>query len=111
MGGFFLNQDHEYFTDIEAVFARRRGKRFTLNPQDWALAESWQDRGVPGHVVVRSIEAEFDARREPRALSFCREQVEIQFTEWQHSHVGGSEFVAVNELCICGKEVCFQIHR
>ena len=51
---------YNYFTEIEDTFIRRRGKNLFLSPLDWALIEVWQDRGIPLHIVIRSIESVFD---------------------------------------------------
>ena len=42
-----------YFSEIEDTFVRRRGKHLMLSPMDWALIESWKERGVPLHVALR----------------------------------------------------------
>lgn len=67
-----------------------------LSPLDWALIEAWQDRGIPMHIVIRSIESVFDVfdqqppgTRTIKSLFYCREEVESQFLEWQRSQVGG----------------------
>ena len=36
-----------YFSEIEELFIRRRGRNLLLSPLDWALIESWQEREVP----------------------------------------------------------------
>ncbi|MEO8650624.1 MAG: hypothetical protein ABI539_15785, partial [Acidobacteriota bacterium] len=65
-----------------------------LNPIDWALIETWQERAVPLHVVIRAIESVFDARdkkpaaRAIKGLMYCREEVEAQFAEWLESQAG-----------------------
>lgn len=92
---------YNYYTEIEDTFVRRRGKHLLLSPIDWAMIESWQERGVPLHVVLRGIEAvfdNFDKNPRPRtikSLLFCREEIEAQFQEWAASRVGaGSESAA-----------------
>ncbi|MGI8555232.1 MAG: hypothetical protein ACR2LT_02605 [Pyrinomonadaceae bacterium] len=84
-----------YFSEIEETFNRRRGKFLFLSPLDWALIESWQERGVPLHVVLRGIEKVFDnydskpkRRRTIKGLSFCREEIEAQYEEWLERQVG-----------------------
>src|SRR4051812_29211234 len=49
-----------YFTEIEDTFIRRRNKHLFLSPLDWALIEGWQERGIPLHIVIRSVESVFD---------------------------------------------------
>jgi hypothetical protein len=64
---------------------------------DWALIEGWKERGVPLHVVVRSIEHAFDSheskkqKRTVKTLLYCQEEVEAQYAEWLESRVGGHE--------------------
>src|SRR4051812_4852580 len=68
-----------------------------LSPMDWALIESWKERGVPLHVALRGIEHAFnsyDARKQKRTvktLLYCQEEVEAQYAEWLESRVGGHE--------------------
>lgn len=88
-----------YFSEIEETFVRRRGKHLFLSPLDWALMETWQERGIPLHIVIRGIESVFDVfdRQPPgtrtiKSLLYCREEIESQFTEWSRSMAGkGSE--------------------
>ncbi|MEP6848379.1 MAG: hypothetical protein ABI999_05955 [Acidobacteriota bacterium] len=89
---------YNYFTEIEDTFVRRRAKNLLLSPLDWAMIEGWQDRGIPLHIVLRSIESVFDAfdkkPAQPRAIKslfYCREEVEAQFLEWANSQTGKSE--------------------
>jgi hypothetical protein len=86
-----------YFSEIEDTFIRRRGKHLMLSPIDWALIEGWKERGVPLHVVVRSIEHAFDSheskkqKRTVKTLLYCQEEVEAQYAEWLQSRVGSNE--------------------
>ena len=87
-----------YFTEIEETFVRRRGKHLFLSPLDWALIEVWQDRGIPLHIVIRSIESVFDVfdklpagTRTIKSLFYCREEIEVQYNEWLSSQIGKSE--------------------
>jgi paraquat-inducible protein B len=84
-----------YFSEIEDSFIRRRGKGLLLSPFDWALMEVWQERGIPLHIVLRGIEIVFDnhdrsnkKKRSVKGLAFCREEIEVQFSEWQESQIG-----------------------
>ncbi|MGE3467827.1 MAG: hypothetical protein AB7J13_12965 [Pyrinomonadaceae bacterium] len=84
-----------YFTEIEDTFVRRRGKHLFLSPLDWALMEVWQDRGIPLHIVIRSIESVFDVfdkqpagTRTIKSLFYCREEIEAQYKEWLTSQTG-----------------------
>jgi phage terminase Nu1 subunit (DNA packaging protein) len=90
-----------YFSEIEDTFVRRRGKHLMLSPLDWALIESWKERGVPLHVALRGIEHSFDSydakkqKRTVKTLLYCQEEVEAQYAEWLESRVGGHEAEAV----------------
>jgi hypothetical protein len=88
---------YNYFTEIEDTFVRRRGKNLLLSPLDWALIESWQERGIPLHVVLRGIETVFDAfdkqpnnTRTIKSLFYCREEIEAQYVEWAAGQAGSS---------------------
>ena len=92
----FLNY-YNYFTEIEETFIRRRGKNLLLSPLDWALIESWQEREVPLHIVLRGIERVFDLidkqpsrKRTVKSLLYCKEEIEAQFAEYLESKVGAS---------------------
>ncbi len=86
-----------YFTEIEEVFVRRRGRHLLLSPNDWVLMESWKQMGVPLHVVLRGIETAFDSydkrprKRSVKSLYYCQEEVEAQFAEWVESQTGASQ--------------------
>lgn len=86
-----------YFSEIEDTFVRRRGKHLMLSPMDWALIESWKERGVPLHVALRGIEHAFDSyeakkrKRSVKTLLYCQEEVEAQYAEWLESRVGSHE--------------------
>ena len=92
-----------YFSEIEDTFIRRRGKHLMLSPIDWALIESWKERGVPLHVAVRGIEHAFDSyeakkrKRSVKTLLYCQEEVEAQYAEWLESRVGSHAETASNE--------------
>ena len=86
-----------YYTEIEDTFIRRRGRHLFLSPLDWALIETWQERSIPLHIVIRSIESVFDVfdkqpagTRTIKSLFYCREEVESQYTEWARSQAGRS---------------------
>ena len=86
-----------YFSEIEDTFVRRRGKHLMLSPMDWALIESWKERGLPLHVVLRAIEHAFDShaakqhKRTVKTLLYCQEEVEAQYAEWLESRVGSHD--------------------
>lgn len=86
-----------YFSEIEDTFVRRRGKHLMLSPIDWALIESWKERGVPLHVALRGIEHAFDSyeskkhKRTVKTLLYCQEEIEAQYAEWLESRVGSHD--------------------
>ena len=84
-----------YFTEIEETFIRRRGRNLLLSPLDWALIETWQERGIPLHIVLRGIERVFDSvdkqpprKRSVKNLFYCKEEIEANYAEWLDSQVG-----------------------
>jgi hypothetical protein len=88
-----------YFTEIEDAFIRRRGKNLLLSPIDWAMMETWQERGIPLHIVLRGIQSvfdNFDKNPRPRtikSLLFCKEEIEAQFAEWSSAQIGKTDAV------------------
>ncbi|MCY7344646.1 MAG: hypothetical protein LH614_00340 [Pyrinomonadaceae bacterium] len=89
-----------YFSEIEELFIRRRGRNLLLSPLDWALIETWQEREIPLHIILRSIEKVFDGaeksaqKRTVKSLLYCKEEIEAQYAEWLERQVGktgGSE--------------------
>ncbi|MDQ1589576.1 MAG: hypothetical protein QOG71_203 [Pyrinomonadaceae bacterium] len=88
-----------YFTEIEDAFSRRRGKHLFVSPLDWSLMETWKDRGIPLHIVLRGIEQSFDSyeskprRRSVKSLFYCQEEVEAQYAEWLESRLGATDVV------------------
>jgi len=89
---------YNYFTEIEETFIRRRGKNLLLSPLDWALIETWQERKMPLHIVLRSIEKVFDTadkqparKRSVKSIAYCREEIEAQFSEWLESQIGKND--------------------
>jgi flagellin-specific chaperone FliS len=88
---------YNYFTEIEETFIRRRGKNLMLSPLDWALIESWQEREIPLHIVLRGIESVFDIsdkqpqrKRTIKSIAYCKEEIEAQFAEWLETQTGKS---------------------
>lgn len=84
-----------YFSEIEELFIRRRGRNLLLSPLDWALIESWQEREVPLHVILSGIESVFDSvdkqparRRTVKSLLYCKEEIEAGYAEWLERQVG-----------------------
>jgi hypothetical protein len=92
-----------YFTEIEDAFSRRRGKHLFVSPLDWSLMETWKDRGIPLHIVLRGIEQSFDSyeakprRRSVKSLFYCQEEVEAQYAEWLESQLGAAPGAAAEQ--------------
>ena len=94
-----------YFSEIEETFIRRRGRNLLLSPLDWALIESWQEREVPLHIVVRSIENVFDAHdkkpknsRPVKSLFYCKDEIESQYATWLTMQSGKSKVESSKEI-------------
>src|SRR5437660_4742157 len=91
-----------YFSESEGTFIRRRGKHLMLSPIDWALIESWKERGVPLHVALRAIEHAFDSheakkrKRSVKSLLYCQEEVEAQYAEWLETRVSSHQETAAD---------------
>lgn len=87
-----------YFSEIEELFVRRRGKNLLLSPLDWALIEAWKERGVPLAVVLRAIESVFEKaetqparKRSIKSLLYCRDAVEIEYENWLAGQTGAGD--------------------
>lgn len=88
---------YNYFTEIEDEFVKRRGSHIWISPLDWSLIETWQQRGVPLHVVLRGINSSFDAYdgrkrrgRKVNSLFYCQQEVEARFLEYCETRVGSN---------------------
>jgi len=69
-----------------------------LSPLDWTLIESWQKRGIPQHIVIRSVEKIFDdiakdPKRNPsvKSIAYCADEVERQYRDWLSSQAGAGQ--------------------
>ncbi|HET8798079.1 MAG TPA: hypothetical protein VFO89_10355, partial [Thermoanaerobaculia bacterium] len=82
----------EYFEEIEAHFARRRGTPFVLNAKDWALMKSWHEAGIPLPVVIEALDSVFDKReaqgKKVNSLSYCRHAVKELWDERKELQIG-----------------------
>jgi hypothetical protein len=86
-----------YFTEIEEEFVKRRGSHMLVSPLDWSLIETWKQRGIPLHIVLRGINSSFDGYdkrpnrgRKVNSLFFCQQEVEAVFQEYVESRVGSN---------------------
>jgi hypothetical protein len=87
-----------YFTEVENEFVKRRGSHMLVSPLDWSLIESWKQRGVPLHVVLRGINTSFDGYdkrahrgRKVNTLFFCQQEIEALYQEYLDSRIGSSD--------------------
>ena len=82
----------DYFTEIEAHFARRRGTTFIVNPKDWALMKKWQEDGIPLPVVIEALDSVFDKQeakgKKVNSLSYCRHAVKELWDERRELQIG-----------------------
>lgn len=83
----------EYFQEIEAHFARRRGTPFVVNAKDWALMKKWHEDGVPLPVVIEALDSVFDKQeakgRKVNSLSYCKHAVKELWDERRELAIGG----------------------
>ncbi len=86
---------YNYFSEIEETFIRRRGRNLLLSPLDWALIETWQERGIPLRIVLRSIENVFDGvdkqpaqKRTIKSLTYCSGEIEARYADWLGTQIG-----------------------
>lgn len=84
-----------YFTEIEDEFVKRRGSHLLISPLDWSLIETWKQRGIPLHIVLRGINSSFDAYdaraqrvRKINSLMYCQQEVEAMYLDYCEAHVG-----------------------
>ncbi|TDI30149.1 MAG: hypothetical protein E2P03_09190 [Acidobacteria bacterium] len=90
------NREATYFSAIEEQFSRMRGAPLVLSPADWHLVASWLERNIPLPVVSRAIREVLEnaaarGRRMPvLSLSYCRHEVEAEFSRYLEAMVGSS---------------------
>ena len=84
----------DYFDEIEAHFARRRGTPFIVSPKDWELMKKWAAEGIPLPVVIEAIDSVFEKqeasgrKRTINGLSYCRHAVTELWHDRRDLHVG-----------------------
>jgi hypothetical protein len=90
----------DYYQEIEAHFAMRRGTPFVVNPKDWALMQEWHAAGIPLPVVIEGIDSVFDKQeakgKKVNGLRYCRHAVKELWDERRELQIG-SETVAPEE--------------
>lgn len=87
----------DYFTEIEAHFARRRGTPFIVNAKDWALMQKWHEEGIPLPVVIEALDSVFDKQeakgRKVNSLGFCKHAVKELWDERRELAIGSEGVV------------------
>jgi len=82
----------DYFTEIEAHFALRRGTPFVLSAKDWALMQEWSAAGIPLPIVIEAIDSVFDKQevkgRKVNGLRYCRHAVKELWDERRELQIG-----------------------
>jgi hypothetical protein len=92
----------KYFAEIENALSKKCGKKVFLSPLDWGLIENWQKRGVPLHVILKSINSsdkELSRRKKLNSLRYFRNKIEEEFSLWLKQNVGKTN-TATNELTL-----------
>lgn len=84
-----------YYRTIAREFFKLRGAPFFLSALDQALIADWERQRVPLDAVLEGLGLAFQALRaragrRPRALSFCRVEVERSFRRHLERKVGGT---------------------
>jgi hypothetical protein len=87
----------DYFVEIEAHFAARRGTPFVLSAKDWALMRKWHEEAIPLPIVIEAIDSVFEKnetsgrRKVISSLSYCRHAVKELWDSRRDLYVGGSD--------------------
>ena len=82
----------DYFQEIEAHFAHRRGTPFILSAKDWTLMQQWAADGIPLPVVIEALDSVFEKReaagKKVNSLSYCKHAVKEMWEERKALAVG-----------------------
>lgn len=85
----------DYFLEIEAHFAQRRGTPFVLSAKDWMLMKTWSEAGIPLPVVIEAIDSVFDKQeakqKKVNGLTYCRHAVKELWDERRELLIGGQD--------------------
>ena len=91
--------EQDYYLEIEAHFAARRGTPFILSPKDWMLMKKWKGNDIPLPVIIEAIDQVFARNEESgrkkviSSLHYCRHAVKEIWEERRQLHVGQEDFV------------------
>ncbi|MDQ3281119.1 MAG: hypothetical protein M3Q69_06880 [Acidobacteriota bacterium] len=92
----------DYFLEIEAHFALRRGTPFVVNAKDWNLMREWESAGIPLAIVIEAIDAVFDrqdaAQKKVNGLSFCKHAVKELWQERRSMLIGAQDAAPEEEV-------------
>ena len=65
-----------YFTEIERHYQSKRESFTLLSTLDWALIETWKDRGIPLELVLKGMDRAFSkAKSKVGSLAYCANAV------------------------------------
>ncbi len=81
----------KYFSEIENALSKKCGRKVFLSPLDWGLIEAWQKRGVPLHIILKSIDSldvTHNHNRKLNSLRYFREKIEEEFSFWLKQKAG-----------------------
>ncbi|HZI92981.1 MAG TPA: hypothetical protein VFE84_01955 [Patescibacteria group bacterium] len=90
-----------YARAIETRFRSRRHAPMTLSPADFALVESWWDRGIPLWIVLESIDHLFTKKEAAgmparvHRLSYVKTEVEERFETYARTRSAGEAGAAL----------------
>jgi hypothetical protein len=86
--------EQNYYLEIEAHFAMRRGTPFILNAKDWMLMKKWREDAVPLPVIIEAIDQVFERneasgrKKVISSLSYCRHAVKELWEERKDLTIG-----------------------
>jgi hypothetical protein len=101
-----------YLQEIEDNFSLGRGRASMLSPLDWQLAEQWETKGVPLHIVLNAMNEAFknfkaqNRKDTINSLRYFEQNVNKTFAEWSSLQVGkstGNEEISTTEENIMTK--------
>lgn len=90
-----------YYSEIEDEFIKRRGSHLWVSSLDWSLIDTWKQRGIPLHIVLRGINDSFDGynsklnrNKKINSLFYCQQEVESIYQIYRESRVGSNEHIS-----------------
>ncbi len=107
----------DYYLEIEAHFAARRGTPFILSPKDWMLMKKWKGDDIPLPVIIEAIDQVFARNEESgrkkviSSLHYCRHAVKEIWEERRQLHVGQEDLVPEEDPALALEIVAEAIER